>query len=87
MIKQHQDEQGLIRTRRSAAPATAREILRSNSESLGTTDATSSPAASAHVLEPRLAMLQASIQDGSYQVDIEAVAHKLLQDHLEGRER
>jgi anti-sigma28 factor (negative regulator of flagellin synthesis) len=86
-MKRHQDEQGLIRTGRSAAPATAREILKANTESLGTTDASSSAAASAPALEPRLAMLRASIQDGSYQVDIKIVTHKLLQDHLEGRER
>jgi len=84
-MRRREDEEGRIRIRRTAAPAPAREIIRANAESLAVTDATSS-AAAAPVLSPRLAELRARVQEGSYQVDLKALSHKIVQDHLDGRE-
>ncbi|HLH01249.1 MAG TPA: flagellar biosynthesis anti-sigma factor FlgM [Bryobacteraceae bacterium] len=74
------------RTYWNVAPARAREVIRENTDSLAETDAMTS-AAARPARDSRLEDLRARVKNGSYQVDLEALSRKIVDNHLAGDKR
>jgi anti-sigma28 factor (negative regulator of flagellin synthesis) len=77
----------LIRTFRAAAPAPAREVIRAQSESQATTDATGDTAGGGTAIaisprELRIAELRRLVQEGRYEVNAEEVSASIVKSHL-----
>ena len=70
---------------RAAAPARAREIVRSDFQSDANGDSVAgSPAVDGDPQERRIAELRRRVQSGTYEVNAEAVSARIIDEHVEG---
>ena len=78
-MRMQENEIWTLRKLRAAAPATAREVIRASTESLGTTNAVSDGAAAGL---DRITRLRTQVQQGLYQVNLGELSALIVEKHL-----